>query len=416
MKETQRQRHLVVVGGGAAGFFCAVNAARMDPMLRVTILEKSSKVLSKVKVSGGGRCNVTHDCDTVDDLIEHYPRGRHFLRKAFHHFSCADTRTWFTERGVPLKAEADGRVFPESNSSQSIIDCLFREVNQFGVEILMNVDVTDVDTPEPAGGKGFRVKSADGRSWTADAVMLATGGLPRSGAPSWLPQSGHRIIPPVPSLFTFNIPGHPLTALMGISLPAELSLKGTKLKEAGPLLITHWGLSGPAVLRLSAWGARELHDMDYRFGITVNFLPGRNETGIREEFRMFRMTEGLRALSAHNPFLLPARLWNFLLDMSGIGAQDRWNGLTSEQQNRLAVALCRHELNAHGKTTFKEEFVTAGGVSLSDVDPHTMQSRKQPGLFFGGELLDVDGITGGYNFQHAWTSGWLAARSVAAAD
>jgi len=407
-----KDRHLIVIGGGAAGFFCAVNAARMDSELKVTILEKGNKVLSKVKVSGGGRCNVTHSCGSIDEGIACYPRGKHFLRKAFHGFFVQDTVRWFEDRGVPLKTESDGRIFPQSNSSQSIIDCLVRELNKYEVKIEFQADIKLVEVLGPLNEKRFRIVAADGRSWDADHVQLATGGMTKAGGSDWLRSMGHEVIPPVPSLFTFNIPSHPITDLMGISLPAEVSLTGTKLREVGPLLITHWGLSGPVVLRLSAWGARELNACNYRFGLTVNFLPGQHESGLREWIRAQRISMTSTRISASNPFHLPSRLWDHLLRNSGITDAIRWDSLTSVQERNLILTLCRYEFKADGKTTFKEEFVTAGGIALAGIEPHTMQSRKVPGLYFGGEVIDVDGITGGYNFQHAWTSGWLAARHI----
>lgn len=408
-------KHLVVIGAGAAGMFCAVNAARLNPGMRVTVLEKSSKPLAKVKVSGGGRCNVTHDCAEVSTLISKYPRGKHFLRKAFQHFSCSDTVQWFTERGVELKSEADGRMFPVTNDSQTIIDCLFRELNKYHVELVLQADVVDVEHHEASPAARFRIKAADGRNWSASDLLLATGGLVRAAAPAWLTRLRHSIVAPVPSLFTFNLPKHPITALMGISLPTEVSIKALKLKDSGPLLITHWGLSGPVVLRLSAWGARELHDMDYRFDVTVNFLPGKHETGLLEELKDLRHTDGAKSVAAHNPFSLPSRLWTFLVEECGIHDQERWNTITNDKLNKLSASLCGHRFPAEGKTTFKEEFVTAGGVALPEVDPHSFQSKKVPGLYFAGEILDIDGITGGFNFQNAWTGGWLVARSVAGA-
>ncbi len=408
-------KHLVVIGAGAAGMFCAVNAARMDPGLRVTVLERGNKPLAKVKVSGGGRCNVTHDCPDVSTLITKYPRGRHFLRKAFQHFSCPDTVNWFTERGVAIKTESDGRMFPVTDDSQEIIDCLFRELNRFHVALVMQADVVDVlHTPGPSDAV-FTIKAADGRSWTATHLLLATGGLGRSPLPAWLTNMGHSIVAPVPSLFTFNLPRHPITALMGISVPAEVSIKALKLKDSGPLLITHWGLSGPVVLRLSAWAARELHEREYRFDLTVNFLPGRHETAILDALKGFRHSDGAKTIAAHDPFGLPSRLWAFLLHGCGIVEADRWNTVTNDKLNRLAGALCGYRLQAEGKTTFKEEFVTAGGIALPEVDPQTFQSKRVPRLYFAGEVLDIDGITGGFNFQNAWTGGWLVARDVAGA-
>lgn len=405
-----------MIGGGAAGVFCAVNAARLDPSLGVIVLEKTGKLLSKVKVSGGGRCNVTHACYEIGEMIKRYPRGEHFLKKAFYRWFTTDTIAWFAERGVALKTEEDGRMFPETDSSQTIIDCLMREVNKFGVEIRMKAEVAGI---EPVRDGGFRVQLADGRILEAGHVCIACGGYPKPGMFEWVRALGHSIEPPTPSLFTFNMPGHPITKLMGITVPdVRVKIMGSALTERGPLLITHWGMSGPAILRLSAWGARDLAARGveaggYQFAIQVNWTPGYTEQGLRERLGEIRYEWAAQKISTRCPFGLPQRLWEYLLGFCGIGDTLRWADLPVREQNKLIRELCTGEFRVAGKTTFKEEFVTAGGVRLSEVDPMTMQSRRVPGLFFAGEVLDVDGITGGFNFQAAWTSGWIAAEAIA---
>ena len=401
---------LVVVGGGAAGFFCAVNAARLNRNLRVILLEKTTKLLAKVKVSGGGRCNVTHNCPSVSDLCRKYPRGQHFVKKAFAHFSVPDTIRWFGQRGVELKTEPDGRMFPDSNSSQTIIDCLLHEAALYGVEIRTQWEVKEI---LPTGA-GFEIVSSQNAKLTADFVCVAGGGYPKKENFGWLGNLGHTIEEPVPSLFTFNMPQNPVTALMGVAVArATAKVASSKLAETAPLLITHWGMSGPAVLRLSAWGARMLHEKDYAFSALIHWVADAGEESVRAEFQKVRFASPTQKLSNANPFRLPQRLWDFLLHKAGIHADQRWADLPSKEQNRLVKILTNDEYAVKGKTTFKEEFVTCGGVKLSEIEPETMQSRLVPGLFFAGEIMDVDGITGGFNFQHAWASGWLAARAVA---
>ncbi|MBS1606349.1 MAG: NAD(P)/FAD-dependent oxidoreductase [Bacteroidetes bacterium] len=402
-------KRLIVIGGGAAGIFCAVNAARRAPGLNVLVLEKTGKLLSKVKVSGGGRCNVTHACFDIGEMAKRYPRGGHFVRKAFHRWFTTDTIEWFRERGVMLKAEEDGRMFPVSDDSQTIIDCLMKEVNGYGVEIRMHAEVVEVAT----GEGGFRLGLKDGRMLEADYVVVACGGYPKPEMFEWIRKLGHSVEQPVPSLFTFNMPGDPITRLMGVSVPeAQVKIVGTKLLEKGPLLITHWGMSGPVVLRLSAWGARDLSAGGYKFQIRVNWIPEYTEHSARERMQEMRYERAGQMVGGKNPFGLPQRLWEYILSVAGIGEGVRWADLPSKEQNKLVSLLCAGDFAVAGKTTFKEEFVTAGGVRLSEVDPSSFQSRKAPGLFFAGETLDVDGITGGFNFQHAWTSGWVAADTV----
>jgi predicted Rossmann fold flavoprotein len=402
-------KKLVVIGGGAAGMFCAVNAARMNPQLQVTLIEKTGKLLSKVKVSGGGRCNVTHSCFDIVEMSRKYPRGGNFIKKAFHQFFTTDTISWFEERGVQLKTEIDGRMFPVTDSSQTIIDCLLLEAANHRVEIIMNTEVKTVDKENDL----FRIMLADSRLLAADYVCIACGGYPKSSMFAWLEATGHSVEAPVPSLFTFNMPGHPIRELMGVSVEnARVKVAGTKLDQQGPLLITHWGLSGPAVLKLSAWGARQLAIDNWQFTILVNWLPGHNEQTLSEQFHSLRSGIAAQRVNSKNPFGLPQRLWSFLLAESAINEDKRWADLSSKEQNLLSRNLCVYSCNINGKTTFKEEFVTAGGIRLNEVDHNTMMSKKIPGLFFAGEILDVDGITGGFNFQHAWTSGWIAANSI----
>lgn len=405
----KRKRRLVVVGGGAAGFFCAVNAARMDPALQVTIVEKSNKVLSKVRVSGGGRCNVTHACFDISALVQHYPRGQHFVKKAFYRFNPADTIRWFEERGVQLKTEADGRMFPVTDDSATIVDCLLREANQYGVELLLHAEVRNITTT----GNGF-ILEAGNRQLHGGYLCIACGGFPKTQQFDWLRQTGHTIAAPVPSLFTFNMPGNAITALMGVSVAqATVKVKSTKLQETGPLLITHWGLSGPAVLKLSAWGARELAQLKYTFMISVNWLTGFHENSLREEWHALRQQYAAQKIGSRNPFGLPSRLWLYLLEICTINAELRWADVPAALQNRLVKTLTSQEFEVTGKTTFKDEFVTCGGINLNEIDAQTMQSKLVPGLYFAGEIMDVDGITGGFNFQHAWTSGWIAASAIA---
>ncbi|TCJ17529.1 NAD(P)/FAD-dependent oxidoreductase [Flaviaesturariibacter flavus] len=400
-------KSLIVIGGGAAGFFCAVNAARMGA--RVTLLEKTGKLLSKVRVSGGGRCNVTHQLFEVSEFSRRYPRGQNFLKKTLHHFDAAATIRWFEERGVDLKAEADGRMFPVTDSSETVIACLLREAARYGVEIRMNAEVKSLLHVE----SGFRLELADGRPLEADAVCVAAGGYPKAAQFAWLQALGHSIAEPLPSLFTFNLPKHPITELMGVSTTARVKIEGSKLSEEGPVLITHWGLSGPAVLRLSAWGARELAQGQYNFRVHVHWAPQHTEADLKAAITDARRQHPQKKVHNQNLAELPARLWQFLLRQSGIGEEQRFADLPAKAENALIRHISDSVFEVKGKTTFKEEFVTAGGIQLSEIDANTMMSRKVPGLYFAGEVMDVDGITGGFNFQHAWTSGWIAAKAIA---
>lgn len=404
------KKQLVVVGGGAAGFFCAVNAARMNHGLHVTILEKTNKLLSKVKISGGGRCNVTHALFDIVEMSKRYPRGQNFVKKTFHQFFTTDTIEWFKARDVRLKAERDGRMFPVTDSSQTIIDCLMNEANSYGVEIRMNCEVQEL----AVDNSRFAVHLANGQLLTANFVVVACGGYPKVSMFKWLQNLGHSFSEPVPSLFTFNLPKHPITQLMGVSVEnARVKIQGSKLVEEGPILITHWGLSGPAVLRLSSWGARELAISNYHFTVHINWLLSCNEHTVKEQFQNFRTSNSSKKIVNHNFGFLPNRLWQFLLEQSGVTNETRFADLSSKSENLLIKNLVDYVVEVKGKTTFKEEFVTAGGINLSEVDANTIMSKKIPNLFFAGEILDVDGITGGFNFQHAWTSGWIAAKTIA---
>ena len=394
------EARVAIIGGGAAGFFAALSVAQHHPSARVVIFEKTSKLLAKVKISGGGRCNVTHACFTPSALSKNYPRGGKQLKKAFSVFEAKDTVEWFTSKGVPLKTEADGRMFPVTNSSQSIIDCLMQEAHESGVEIKMKSPIRSI---VPDGG-GFLLDSI-----RFDKVIVATGGSPKAEGFDWLTQLGHTANTPVPSLFTFNIPKEPVTSLMGLVVKdAIVRIQGTKLAHQGPVLITHWGMSGPAVLKLSAWGARELQKQGYAFNIQINWI------GVADESQVLTIIDealpGIRKKKMANacPFDLPKNFWIYLIEKSGFNPDSMWLELGKKSRNKLINTLLNDIYEVKGKTTFKEEFVTCGGVILSDVDFPTMQSRVTPGLYFAGEVLDIDGITGGFNFQAAWTTGFLA--------
>lgn len=399
----------MVIGGGAAGFFCAVNAARINPTLKVVLLEKGSKVLSKVKASGGGRCNVTHACFDIPELIKRYPRGQNFLKKSFHWFYTKDTIEWFEQRGVALKTEEDGRMFPVTDDAQTIINCLLKEADKCRVEVRLHADVKQITKVE----NGFELETTNNKLQT-DFLCIACGGFPKSTQFDWLKQLGHSIEEPVPSLFTFNIPNNTITSLMGVSVErATVKIQSTKLAETGPLLITHWGLSGPAILKLSAWGARELAEKNYIFTIAINWLQDYNEQILRDAWINLRNQLATQKIGNRNPFNLPNRLWLYLLEQSEINVELRWAELLAKQQKKLIQMLTAQVLQVKGKTTFKEEFVTCGGIKLSEINANTMESKMIPNLFFAGEIMDVDGVTGGFNFQNAWTSGFIAAKNVA---
>jgi hypothetical protein len=405
MENTRKK--IVVVGGGAAGFFAAVACAESNPTTEVTILERAAEVLGKVKISGGGRCNVCHAEYIPSELAKAYPRGSKALLGPFHRFASGDTVGWFSERGVDLKTEDDGRMFPITDSSQTIIDCLLDAAAKAGVRVIRKVNIGSVS--QNGAGK-WRLEGSDGQSFEADRILLAPGSSPRI----WkqMEQLGHSIIPAVPSLFTLNIKDPRLEGLPGIALEAEISAEGTKLLESGPVLITHWGLSGPAVLRLSAWGARILAEQGHKFVARVNWVPGFRPDEMEAELRGFREEVPRQQVSAHTRFGMPGRLWKRLVDAAGIGEVQKWAETGNSHLRELAGQLCAAKFQVTGKSTFKEEFVTAGGVKLSEVDFKTMQSKLFPGLYFAGEVLDIDAITGGFNFQAAWTTGWIAGNAM----
>jgi len=401
---------LVVIGGGAAGFFGAVTLAAARPGARVCILEKAAVPLGKVRISGGGRCNLTHACFDPAQLVQYYPRGARELRGAFTRFQPRDTIQWFESHGVPLKTEPDGRVFPVSDRSESIIACLTGEAARMQVEVRCLSPVAGLR--RTAEGE-FWVDLRQGDSLSTRSLLLATGG-DRAGI-ALAGSLGHNIVPPVPSLFSFNIPDPRLAGLEGVSVPAaHLTLPDARLEASGPLLITHWGLSGPAVLRLSAWGARALYDAHYHLPLLVNWIPPYNPETMLSRFTDLRAAEGRRQVQGRSPLPdLPLRLWKALASAAGIEETLTWANLSRVQLTRLAEQLTRCRFEIQGKGQFKDEFVTCGGVALNEVDFRSMQSRVQPGLFLAGEILDIDGLTGGFNFQNAWTTAWIAGQAIA---
>ena len=405
-----QKKNIVIIGGGAAGFFCAVNVARLDPGAHVILLEKSNKLLAKVRVSGGGRCNVTHHCFENSELVQNYPRGQKELLGAFNRFSVKETIDWFESRGVKLKTEEDGRMFPVTNSSETIIYCLIEEARKYNVAIYTNSAVTKIDV---IPGKPFQLTLANNETLSCDKLLVASGGHPKESSYEWLQQLGHTIESPIPSLFTFNIHNKRLTELMGVSVPqAKIKIIGSKFEYQGPLLITHWGMSGPAVLKLSSWGAKLLNELNYDFTIHVNWLPKLNEEKLRIEFDSVRKENSAKLVFNTRPFDLPKRLWDYQLYKAEVTNELRWADMPKKKLNILINSLINDEYKVSGKTTFKEEFVTCGGINLKEIDFKTMQSLKIPNLYFAGEVLNIDGITGGFNFQSAWTTGWLAAKDM----
>ncbi|MDX5483154.1 MAG: NAD(P)/FAD-dependent oxidoreductase [Hymenobacteraceae bacterium] len=407
---------VAVIGGGAAGFFGAIACAQANPGAKVLLLEKTNKLLAKVRVSGGGRCNVTHHCFVPSVFSQHYPRGAKQLKEAFKVFGAQETIDWFKARGVQLKAEADGRMFPTTDNSETIIDCLLHEARRAGVQISTGAGVEHIQ-PLSSGDTQpqFLLALSTGERITAGKVLVCTGGNPKSQNYDWLRELGHNIHSPVPSLFTFNVPASPLKELQGVSVPrAIVRIAGQKLAYEGPLLITHWGYSGPAVLKLSAWGARLFHDINYDFTALINWVPEHTEESLRENLQQYRQAHPKKTVSSNPLFGLPQRLWKALTLLAGVPEDTRWGELPAKNTNKLVEALLRAPFEVKGKTTFKEEFVTCGGVDLNQVNMRTMESRLQPGLFFAGEVLDIDGITGGFNFQAAWTTGYLAGKAMAA--
>ena len=400
-------QRVVVVGGGAAGVFGAIACATCHPHTQVTLLEAGVQLLGKVRISGGGRCNVTHAYFDPATLVQNYPRGGKALRGPFTRFQPRDTVNWFASHGVELKTEADGRMFPVTDDSQTIVDCLLQGAIAAGVNMRTSARVVSVSRQPD----GFVVGLKSGERLKADRVLLATGSNPRGY--QLAAANGHKIIPPVPSLFTFKISDPRIAGLAGVSADnVRVQLPIAKLAQTGPLLITHWGLSGPAILKLSAWGARVLHECGYQTSLIVNWLPQYQQEQLRKMLLQVKSQLPKRAIASSCPLPLPRRLWQQLLYNIGIGEQDRWAGLSNKSLHELVLQLKQGTYQITGKGLFKEEFVTCGGVSLQEVDFKTMESRCCRGLYLAGEILDIDGVTGGFNFQSAWTTGWLAGQAM----
>jgi len=397
---------IIIVGGGAAGFFTAINIAEKNPKLKIAILERAADVLQKVRISGGGRCNITHACFEPNELVKFYPRGEKELRGPFHQFCSGDTIEWFEKHGVELKIEEDGRMFPVSNSSQTIIDCFLKATQKLGIQVLTGQSVQSIFKKDSI----WKIDTRN-QQFICEKLVLATGSNPKIW--DMLQQQGHAIVAPVPSLFTFNIKDARIKELPGVSAQVSVKVKDTKLTSSGPLLITHWGMSGPGILRLSAWGARELADKKYQFAIQVNWL---NETDFEEAIDLLKTIKeenSKKLVSKYAHFELPKRLWENLVKASGITEETKWADVNKKQLNTLAEQLTNAEFQVNGKSTFKEEFVTAGGIDLKEVNFKTMESKVLPNLFFAGEILNIDAITGGFNFQNAWTGGFIVAENIA---
>lgn len=396
---------VLVAGGGAAGFFTAINIAERNPKLKIVILERGKEVLSKVRISGGGRCNVTHACFVPDELVKFYPRGEKELRGPFNRFCSGDTIEWFEKHGVQLKIEDDGRMFPVTDSSQTIIDCFLSAAKKLNIQILLGESIQSLYRAE----HHWKVET-NKETFLAGNIVMATGSNPKMW--DMLVSLGHSIVPPVPSLFTFNINDARIKDLMGVSALASVKVKGTKLEASGPLLITHWGMSGPGILRLSAWGARELFDKNYQFTLQVNWLNDVDAEDCEETLKTLKQEQAKKTVSKRSPFDFPNRLWESMVNAAGISAETRWADLSKQQLQALVNQLVNAEFQVNGKSTFKEEFVTAGGVDLKEVNFKTMESKLLPNLYFTGEVLNIDAITGGFNFQNAWTGGFIAAEAI----
>lgn len=400
-------KKVIIIGGGASGFFTAAN---IDTKLYdVTILEQNSDVLQKVKISGGGRCNVSHACFDPRELVQFYPRGNKELLSVFTKFQPGDTMNWYEEHGVALKIEDDNRIFPESNSSQSIIDCLVNECRKKNVKILTKQTVTEILPQE----NGYKIHTTD-QNYFADYVIFSTGSSPK--AFKMLEKLGHQVVAPVPSLFTFNIKNEILKDLMGTSFQyVNIEIPRLNLEESGSLLITHWGLSGPAILKLSAWGARELAALKYQFEIIVNFIGTASEDAL-EIFKNFKENEPKKSIGQAKIFDITNRFWNRILFVSGIDAAKQLANINNKEMQKIIENLCSCRMNVTGKSTFKEEFVTAGGVDLKEMDFKTMKSKKLPNFYISGEVLNIDAVTGGFNFQACWSEGWLIAQDLNAVN
>ena len=398
---------VAIIGGGAAGFFSAIAVKENYPKAEVVLFEKSQKLLSKVKLSGGGRCNVTNGCSTIEELSKAYPRGGNSLKKAFHTFNNRDTINWFESRGVPCVIQDDGCVFPSSQNSQTIIDCFLSEANRLGVQLVTGRGLKEIKPVDDQLKLEFFNEELPSRLF--DKVIVTTGGSPQSKGLKWLEKLNHKIEPPVPSLFSFNMPSETITQLMGLVVENPMvSIQGTKIKSEGPLLITHWGMSGPAILKLSSFGARDLSKMNYQFKIQINWAHEPNNEKVLNHLKDLQHQHSRKQLSNIRPFNLPERLWLYLLDKTDFPGTQKWGELGKKSLNKLVNILSNDDYQVGGKSTYKEEFVTCGGLSLKSVNINTMQSKMCPHLYFAGEVLDIDGITGGFNLQAAWTTGYIA--------
>lgn len=396
---------IIIVGGGAAGFFTAINIVEKNPKLKVAILERGSEVLSKVRISGGGRCNVTHACFEPNELVKFYPRGEKELRGPFHQFCSGDTVEWFNNHGVELKIEDDGRMFPISNSSQTIIDCFLNATQKLGISVLTGQSVQSIFKKDNL----WKIDTPN-ENYITEKLILATGSNPKIW--EMLQNFGHALISPVPSLFTFNIIDPRIATLPGVSAQVSVNVKDTKLTATGPLLITHWGMSGPAILKLSAWGARILFDKNYQFTIFVNWLNDVDANDAEKTLKDLKQEHAKKAVSKKSPFSLSNRLWEKLVLASSISEETKWADLSKMQLQNLANQLTNSRFQVNGKSTFKEEFVTAGGIDLKEINFKTMESKLHENLYFAGEILNIDAITGGFNFQNAWTSGFIVANAI----
>ena len=400
---------IAIIGGGAAGYFSAICAGENYPDAQVTIFEKTSKLLAKVRISGGGRCNVTNATQSIKELSGSYPRGGKKLKNLFTEFGTRETVNWFESRGVRTYAQEDKRMFPETDKSESIVACLQSEAEKKGVQVLTQTAVTGL-TPVKEGFS-LELNHGEENPRIFHKVIVASGGSPKRKGLEWLEKLGHEIAEPVPSLFTFNIPDDPITNMPGVSVEkAMVSIEGTKLKASGPVLVTHWGLSGPAVLKLSAFGARLLSDLDYKFNVHLNWAGEQNANAVSNHLQEISAEHPNKQIQNIKPFELPDRLWKFILGKADIDPEKKWGELGKKTRNKLTDLLTNDIYRVRGKTTFKEEFVTCGGVSLESVNMKTMESKAVSGLYFAGEILDIDGVTGGFNFQSAWTTGYFAGK------
>jgi predicted Rossmann fold flavoprotein len=397
---------IIIIGGGAAGFFTAINCAEKNPALKIAILERGKSVLEKVRISGGGRCNVTHACFVPNDLVKNYPRGERELKGPFHQFCSGDTIEWFEKKGVPLKIEEDGRMFPVSNSSQTIIDCFQAAIKKCNIDVLTNHSVQELFKTETH----WKISTTQD-VFLCEKIVLTTGSNPKM----WelLQHLGHTLVEPVPSLFTFNIKDPRIKDLMGLSAIASVKVKKSKLQAAGPLLITHWGMSGPGILRLSAWGARELAEKKYQFAIQVNWLHEFTLEDAVDSLKEIKEDHAKKLVSKYAHFELPKRLWENLVKAAGISEDTKWADISKKQLIALGEQLTNGEFHVNGKSIFKEEFVTAGGIDLKEINFKTMESKILPNVYFAGEILNIDAITGGFNFQNAWTGGFIVAENIA---